>query len=112
MRILLFLLLIVVLLAIFASRSITTIQKVIITVLLLLLFGGGYLYEESVDKSETINLKKVEAFKQGKVLICNGNIKVDKEHFYYLSGTETFSPKPGGKYVDMVISVDKCMVKE
>ncbi len=111
MRIILFLLLVVVFLAIFSSRSITSKQKMILATLLVLIFGGGYIYETNLDKQELNSLKKIEAFKQGKTLICN-NIKVNKEHFDYLSGTETFSPKPNDKYVDMVISVDKCVVQK
>jgi hypothetical protein len=71
---------------------------------------SGYVYENYIESLQNDNILKIEAFKQGKTLKCKDDVKVDKEHFSYFSGTQTFAAKPNSRYVDVIISIDECKV--
>ena len=112
MRIILFLVIILLMLIIFSNKSIEKSSKIVFTVLLLIVFGAGYLYEDYIEAKQDRNLLKIEAFKQGKKLICKGGIVVDDKHFDYFSGTQTFAPNKQSKYVDVILSIDECKVSD
>ena len=110
MRIILFLVIILLFLIIFSNKSISKTNKIIFGLLLVFVFIAGFLYEDYVESMENKTILKVEAFKQGKVLTCKDDIKVDKEHFSYFSATQTFAAKLNSRYVDVIISIDECRV--
>ena len=110
MRIILFLVIILLMLIIFSNKSIEKSSKIVFTILLLVVFGVGYLYEDYIETKQDDNLLKVEAFKQGKKLICKGDITVDNKNFIYFSGTQTFAANKQSKYIDVILSIDECRV--
>ena len=54
-------------------------------------------------------------FNHGKVLVCEApfgeKVKVDKEHFNFVSGTLVFMGKEGTKYEGLVVPIDSCEVE-
>ncbi len=111
MRIILLLIIVAFFLIIFSNKTIPAYLKVVFTVFLLTIFSAAYLYEENMEKNEAINIKKVEAFQQGKNLLCRDKIVVNSKIFSYLSGTMTFAPKPNNiKGRGLIISVIDCRI--
>ncbi len=77
---------------------------------MLILFVLGYLYEDYIENKQSENIAKVEAFKQGKKLICKKRVTIDNKHFIYFSGTQTFAANKQSKYIDVIFSVEECKV--
>ena len=67
-------------------------------------------FELSQDNEAEITREKVNAFVQGKTLECEG-IRVSKEEFDYVSGTQTFVPlRSNTKSKGLILEAQKCKV--
>ncbi len=111
MRIVLLLVIVLLFLIIFSNKTIPSYLKIIFTLSLLVIFSAGYLYEKNMEKDEAVNIKKVEAFRQGTNLLCRDKIVVNSKMFSYLSGTMTFAPKLNNiKGRGLIISVTNCRI--
>ncbi len=93
-RLILFILVVVIFAILFSSKSKTLPKKskiaLVVTLGALLVFG--YLHEIKSTQQDKKDQELLSAFKQGKVLLCNG-ISVSKETFMYVSGTLSFIPQ-------------------
>ncbi len=95
MQIVLFLIFILLVLLVVVSKknSFSNNQKIIVTSVVAVFAIAIYIYESSVGNNAEYNREMVNAFRQGKTLTCK-EYKVNKEKFIYISGTQTFMPKP------------------
>ena len=77
---------------------------IVLIILIGLIFSYQYIQNQVQNKITNLLI----AFKEGKELLCNGNI-VDKNHFDYESGTMVFISK---KIVDIKYPILSCKIKK
>jgi len=110
MQIVLFLIFILlVLLAVVSKKnSFSKNAKISITAAATVLIIVIYFYESNLKSSSQYNRKIVNAFRQGKTLICQ-EYKVNKNRFIYVSGTQTFVPKSSETTLEgVIVRVSTC----
>jgi len=109
-QIVLFLIFILLVLLVVVSKknSFSKDQKIAATSVVAVFAIGIYIYESNVDNNAEYNREIVNAFRQGKTLICK-EYKVDKERFLYISGTQTFIPKSNETTLEgVIVKVSAC----
>ncbi len=110
MQIMLFLIFVLLVLLIVVSRknSFSNSQNIIATIVIALFALGIYIFESTTNKNAQHDREVVNAFKQGKTLTCEEH-KVNREHYLYVSGTQTFMPKSSEKTLEgIIIRVSTC----
>ena len=114
MQILLGILVVIVLIAIFAAQfeKISHQQKMHILKIAAIIFALAWLYQSMVTSQAQNKRQKVNAFKQGKTLICH-DAPVNEAFFYYESGTESFVTNEKNSSLNGVIyAITDCKIKQ
>ncbi len=114
MQIILGLIFIIVILAVFLtkSESVSTKTKTGVLGFFIFLITIAFLYEFVFTKKEQSNREIVNAFKQGKTLMCK-NSDVNQTNFLYESGTQSFMPRIGKKdIIGNIYDIKDCTIKE
>ncbi len=112
MQIVLFLIFVLLILLVLVSKknSFSKNQKIIVTIIAAVFVISIYFYESSIENIAEKNRETVNAFRQGKTLICD-KYTVDKERFIYVSGTQTFIPKADEISLEgVIVRVSTCKV--
>jgi len=110
MQIVLFLLLVLALLMIFVSKkeTLSNSTKISIIASLSVVFIAGWLYTTYNQKSAKTDRDIINAFEQGKTLVC-GNYEVNSQNFIFVSGTLSFVAKDNVKKLKgVVIDISTC----
>jgi energy-coupling factor transporter transmembrane protein EcfT len=113
MQIVLFLIFILVIILVFAVKKdeLSTKTKTTMMVSILVIIILGTVYELNKNANAQESREKVNAFLQGKTLLCN-NIEVSKKDFDYVSGTQTFVPLSNNyEHKGLILEVSKCTIK-
>ena len=100
----------IVILAILLSQSqlFTARSKTVVFTLSMMVLVSAILYEFMVSKTEQQNRTLINAFKQGKTIICNDAI-VTHGNYNLESGTLSFMPK---NIAGTIYSIEECSIKE
>ncbi len=115
MQIVLFLILILLVAILLVSKKESMSKNTKISIYLSIAFISLvlYFYENFMTKTNLHNREIVNAFKQGKSLVCKEYDNVNKREFIYVSGTQTFIPKSGIETLEgLIVRVKTCKVKE
>ncbi|RAZ50756.1 hypothetical protein [Campylobacter hyointestinalis] len=113
MRIVLFLILLLFVILLFAvgNEKLNLKSKIIILVGAMALFLIVFFYNESMQNKEDGINRILEEFMQGKTVTCSG-YEVDKKHFNYEYGTQSFVAKREFDNLNaVIIPIEKCMDK-
>lgn len=112
-RLVLFVLLSLIFGILFFSKTKTLSKKIKIAlgVVFGLLLVVGYMHEVKSAEEIQQNQATLNAFKQGKILLCRG-VEINKESFIYMSGTLSFVPNNANtKQKGLVVELQECSVK-
>lgn len=96
--------------AIFFARkeTLSRKEKIIIFLVLGAVVLSGWAYEVSTTKTNEKNRAVLNAFKQEKVIYCNG-IEISSENFIFVNGTLSFiANKKNSKQKGLVIDIATC----
>ncbi len=113
MQIVLFLLLVLMILLVLASKrsALSGKSKTIFLSAVFFLISLALIYEFFISKKESSNREIINAFDQGKMLICE-NYEVNNTKFRLVTGTLTFVGQDGIRELKgVVIPVSKCKIK-
>jgi len=95
----------------FLAPSIGTRDRIVGGVVVLILIVFAVVYESKRETNADRDFMTVEAFVNGKIVDCGG-VKVSKENYNYISGTNTFTGKPDSTVSMQRYSVGECRVLE
>ena len=114
MQIILLLIVILLVLLIVAIKkdSISSLNKLYIGIIVLVIVSSIIAYQSMFSKYEKHNRELINAYKQGKTLICNQN-EVNNVSFRLETGTQSFVAKREKKELKGIIhDIGDCTLKE
>lgn len=95
----------------YKSEKFNLASKLILGILCIVLLASIVFYELSLEKQSEANREVLNAFNQGKTLICK-DYEVTKEQFNFVGGTKVFSAKEEFKGLSgVILSVEECRIK-
>lgn len=96
----------------YAKKEVLSVRhKVTLLGLILLTIITGALYEWQLSQKSAQNRESVNAFKQGKTLLCAGK-EINNQSFIFVSGTLSFIPSDSNKNdKGVVIDIVTCKLK-
>ncbi len=114
MQIILGILALIIIVTIFAAKFETISQEIKIRIfkIVAVVLTLGWLYQTVVSGTQTSNRELVNAFKQGKTLLCKEQ-DILKNSFYYEAGTMSFVALNKNESLSGIIyPIEDCEIKE
>jgi hypothetical protein len=93
------------------AEVLTPRNRTVIISILSMIIASAVLYEFMVSKKEEQNRTLINAFKQGKTIICK-ETPIDQKNFIFETGTMSFMAKESNKTLAGIIySIKECSYK-